>query len=107
MIVDPLVMADFIVAGVLAIDFGCQNSDLRTKFLKDIQCVFDEVYVLKVQGLVNEIVFAIPHPEKTERESKLFEVLKSVKDIQKFGEASKKWNEETDLCEIMKDLVLL
>ena len=95
------------LAGVLAIDFGCQNPALRTKLLQNIQCVFDEVYVLKVWGLVNEIVFAVPHSDEKGTESKILEVLKSVKDLQKFGEASKQWNGETDLCDIMKDLVLL
>ncbi|KAK3697176.1 hypothetical protein QZH41_013556 [Actinostola sp. cb2023] len=87
--------------GVLTIDFGCKNKGLHTKLLKDIQSVFSGVYILKIQGLVNEIVFAV------QQESKVTHIKKSVEDLQKFGETSKQWNEDTDLCDVMKNLKIL
>lgn len=94
--------------GVLTINFGCQNTELRTKLLKDIQDVFNEIYSVKIPGLENEILFALPtSDEKAEKQSKLTKIQETVKDLQKLGEASKLWNADTDLCDIMKELNIL
>ncbi|XP_031574018.1 eEF1A lysine and N-terminal methyltransferase-like [Actinia tenebrosa] len=96
--------------GVLIIKFKCSSTDAtRTNILQELQSLFQEVCILKLDESDCEIIFALP--EKRDmgitQNSRVKQIKNSVAELQKYGERSKNWDEDTDLCFVMDNLKVL
>ena len=115
-ILNALIDQSFIfISGVFILNLVCRNTSLRDKVLSDLHTVFPELYSIRIEGEVNEIVIALPQPRyQTEGEDKKSqETLKalfrnSVAELQKQAKGQgHSWDPSLDLCELVQSVQIV
>lgn len=90
----------------------CRNTDLRNQVVDDLRAVFPELYSIKIEEEVNEIVFALPHlrfqtalEDRKFQESPYTVFQTKVKDLQQIPKGQENsWDSSLDLCELAQNL---
>ena len=105
------------ISGVFILNLVCRNTSLRDKVSSDLHTVFPELYSIKIEGEVNEIVIALPQPRyQTEREDKksqetLMALFRnSVAELQKLAKGQGQghsWDPSLDLCELVQSVQII
>ena len=104
-----------LISVVFILNLVCRNSDLRDKVVRDLHTVFPELYSIRIEGEVNEIVIALPQPRyQSASEDKksdgglrtLFQ--SSVVKLQKLAKSqSHSWDPSLDLCQLVDNIQIL
>lgn len=98
--------------GVFVLNLVCRNTDLRNQVVDDLRAVFPELYSIKIEEEVNEIVFALPHlrfqtalEDRKFQESPYTVFQTKVKDLQQIAKGQgNSWDSSLDLCELAQNL---
>ncbi|KAK2559373.1 eEF1A lysine and N-terminal methyltransferase [Acropora cervicornis] len=97
---------------VFILNLVCRNTDLRNQVVDDLRAVFPELYSIKIEEEVNEIVFALPHlrfqtalEDRKFQESPYTVFQTKVKDLQQIAKGQgNSWDSSLDLCELAQNL---
>ena len=97
--------------GVFILNLICRNTALRNEVISDLHAVFPELYNIRIEGEVNEIVIALPQPRYQDTKSAdslrtLFQ--SSVMKLQKLAKSqSHSWDPSLDLCQLVQNVQIV
>ncbi|KAM7055274.1 eEF1A lysine and N-terminal methyltransferase isoform 2-T2 [Molossus nigricans] len=91
--------------GVFILNLVCRDSGLKDSVLSGLQAVFPLLYVRRIEGEVNEILFCQPHPERKLATSELLEMAQALE--QTLRKPGRGWDGSYVLSDMLKTVKIV
>lgn len=91
--------------GVFILNLVCRDLGLKDSVLAGLKAVFPLLYVRRIEGEVNEILFCQPHPERKVATPELLEMAQALE--QTLRKPGKGWDDTYVLSDMLKTVKIV